>query len=241
MCGPAKYGEASAKTSHDQPYVHMISYSITNATFLKESQRPRCYLASWLAGWEKRKRKVNSWCESHWLSGIWWLPTDGSRIEWMQSNSCGIKTSNGPKSFKYGLSDLSSDYSIPIRDIPLTSHRSSTMIISFHGMTAYQHHDVVLQSQAISLMRSLDFVCLVCFTSLTDNCTVTCRVFFRLYCWRVRSFRFFLASDDYCWVTVAGESNCEGACEVDDLIASGVNVTICWVATCLIASCLAHL
>ena len=27
---PAKYGEASAKTSHDQPYVHMISYFITN-------------------------------------------------------------------------------------------------------------------------------------------------------------------------------------------------------------------
>ena len=26
---PAKYREASAKASHDQPYVHMISYSIT--------------------------------------------------------------------------------------------------------------------------------------------------------------------------------------------------------------------
>ena len=26
---PAKYGEASAKTSHDQPYAHMIIWSIT--------------------------------------------------------------------------------------------------------------------------------------------------------------------------------------------------------------------
>ena len=28
MCGPAKYGEASAKTNYDQPYAHMIIYSI---------------------------------------------------------------------------------------------------------------------------------------------------------------------------------------------------------------------
>ena len=55
----------------------------------------------------------------------------------MQSNSCGIKTSNNLKSFKYESSDLSSDYSISIRDIPLTSHRSSTIIISFYEITAY--------------------------------------------------------------------------------------------------------
>ena len=181
----------------------------------------------------------------------------------MQSNSCEIKTSNGPKSFKYGPFDLSSDHPMPIRGISLTSHRSSTiiMVISFHRITAYQHHNVVLQSHGTSLMRcktiySLGFVCPVCFTSLTDGYTVTCRVFFRLYCWRVRSFRFFLASDDYCWVTVEGGSNCGAygvddliASGVDDLTASGVDVTICWVAACLadwiaaclIVSCLAHL
>ena len=46
VCAPAKYGEASAKASYDQPYVHMIKYFITNAIFLKESQRPRYYPAS---------------------------------------------------------------------------------------------------------------------------------------------------------------------------------------------------
>ena len=35
VCGPAKYGEASAKASHDQPYVHMIKYSITRANVKK--------------------------------------------------------------------------------------------------------------------------------------------------------------------------------------------------------------
>ena len=209
-------------------------------------------LASWLIikythiDWEKRKRKINSWCESHWLSGIWWLSTDELRIEWIQPNSCGIKTSNDPKSFKYGPSDLSSDHPIPIRGIPLTPHQSTrTMIIPSHRMTAYQHHNVVLQSQATSLMRSetmcsLDFV-FVCFTSLTNDCTVTCRAFFRLYCWRVRLFRFCLTDEfDYCWVIVEGEFDC-GAYGVDNLIASGVDVTICWVATCLtnwIATCL---
>ena len=29
VCASAKYGEASAKASHDQPYVHMIKYSMT--------------------------------------------------------------------------------------------------------------------------------------------------------------------------------------------------------------------
>ena len=148
-------------------------------------------------------------------------------------NSCGIKTSNGPKSFKYGPSDLSSDHPMPIRGIPLTPHQSTrTMVIPSHGMTAYQHHsDVVLQSQGTSLMRCNTtclpglFPCLtrtVCSISLTDGCTVTCRAFFRLYCWRVRSFRFFLASDGYCWVTVAGESNCGGACDVGGIAEDGL-------------------
>ena len=119
------------------------------------------------------------------------------------------------------------DHPMPMRGISLASHRSSIMIISFHGMTAYQHHNVVLQSQphGTDLMRCNTtcslylFPCLtriVCSTSLTDDCIVTCRALLFLYCWRVRSFRFFC-------LTV--ESNCEGAC--------GVDVTICWVAACL--------
>ena len=139
-------------------------------------------------------------------------------------NGCGTKTSDDSNSFKYGSSDLCCDHPMPIRGIPLTPHQSTrTMIIPSHGMTTCQHHsDVVLQSHATSLMRSetmcsLGFVCPVCSTSLTDGCTVTCRVFFRLYCWRVRSFRFFLASDGCCWVTVAGESDCGGACGVGGL------------------------
>ena len=155
-------------------------------------------------------------------------------------NNCGTKTSDGFNSFKYGPSDLCCDHSMPRRDIPLALHRSSTMIISSHGITAYQHHDccsdvcsdVALLSHDTDLMRcnitcSLGFFCwvwIVCFTSLTDGCTVTCRAFFRLYCWRVRSFRFFLASDDYYWVTVADESNCGGACGVGELAVIG------WVA-----------
>ena len=31
---PSKYGEASANASHDQPYVHMIEYSITYNQFI---------------------------------------------------------------------------------------------------------------------------------------------------------------------------------------------------------------
>ena len=64
------------------------------------------------------------------------------------------------------------------------------------------------------------FLCLtriVCFTSLTNGCIVTCRVFVRLYYWRIRSFRFFLTSDDCCWVTIADKFNCGGACGVDEL------------------------
>ena len=140
-----------------------------------------------------------------------------------------IKTSDDSNSFKYGPSDLCCDYPMPIRGIPLTPHQSTRIIvIPSHEMTTCQHHsDVVLQSHATSLMRSeticsLDFVCPVCSTSLTNSCTVTCRAFFRLYCWRVRSFRFFLASDDCCWVTVADKSDCGDG--VDDLIASGVDV-----------------
>ena len=176
----------------------------------------------------------------------------------MQSNSCGIKTSNDLKSFKYGSFDLSSDHPISIRGISLTSYHNSIIIISSHEMTAYQHHNnVVLQSQDISLMRcnitclSDLFLCLtriVCFTSLTDGYIVTCRALL-LYCWRVRLFRFFLAGEfDCCWVIVEGGSDC-GIYGVDDLIASGVDITICWVAacladwiaTCLIVSCLAYL
>ena len=119
-------------------------------------------------------------------------------------NDCGTKTSNDFNSFKYGSFDLSSDYSISIRDISLTPHQSTRiMVISFYEMTTCQHHsDVVLQSHAISLMRSetmcsLGFVCLVCFTSLTDDCIVTCRALL-LYCWRVRLFRFFLAGEFDC-------------------------------------------
>ena len=158
----------------------------------------------------------------------------------MQPNDCGIKTSNNPKSFKYNPFDLYYNHSMSIRGISLTPHQSiRTIIISSYGMTAYQHHsDVVLQSHTISLMRCNTtclpdlFPCLtriVCFISLTDGCIVTCRTLLFLYCWRVRSFRFFLASDDYCWVTVADESNC-GVYGVDNLTASGVDVTICWVA-----------
>ena len=118
-----------------------------------------------------------------------------------------------------------------IRGIPSASHRSSIVVISFHGITANQHHsDVVLQSQGISLMRcnitcSPGFFCLdwiVCFISFTNGCIVTCRVFFRLYCWRVRSFRFFLASDGCYWVTVADKSNCEGACGVGEIAENGL-------------------
>ena len=155
------------------------------------------------------------------------LLANESRIEWMQPNSCGTKTSDDSKSFKYGPSDLLSDHPMPMRGIPFAPHRSNTMVIPSHRITTCQHHsDVVLQSHSISLMRfnltcSLDFFpCLtrtVCFTSLTNDCIVTCRAFFRLYCWRVRSFRFFLASDDYYWVTIADESNCEEACGVGEL------------------------
>ena len=155
----------------------------------------------------------------------------------MQPNSCGTKTSDGSKSFKYGPSDLSSDYPMPMRGIPPAPHRSSTMIIPFHGMTTCQHHsDVVLQSRDTSLMRCNTtcllglFPCLtrtVCFISFTNDCIVTCKALLFLYYWRVRSFRFFLASDDCCCVAVAGESDCGGACGVDDLTVSGVDVTVC--------------
>ena len=151
------------------------------------------------------------------------------------------RTSNNSNSFKYRPSDLCCDHPMPIRGIPLTPHQS-TMIIPSHKITAYQHHsDVVLQSQDISLMRCNTtclpdlFPCLtrtVCSTSLTNECTVTCRALL-LYCWRVRLFRFFLADEFDCyWVIVEGESNCE-VYEVNDLTASGVDVTICWVAACL--------
>ena len=135
------------------------------------------------------------------------------------------------------------DYSMSIRGISLTSHQSArTMVILSHEMITYQHHsDVVLQSQGISLMRcnitcSLGFFCLdwiVCFISLTDGCIVTCRALLFLYCWRVRSFRFFCLAVEFdcCWVTAGGVSDCG---------AYGVDVTVCWVAACLIASCLTH-
>ena len=160
------------------------------------------------------------------------LPADGSRIEWMQPNSCGARTSNGSKSFKYGPSDLCCDHPMPMRGIPLAPHQS-IMVIPSHEMTACQHHDscndvcsdVALPSHGTSLMRC-STACLpgsrsVCSTSLTDDCIVT-RVALLLYCLRVRSFRFFLAGElDWCWVTVADGSNCAGG--VDDLTASGVD------------------
>ena len=126
----------------------------------------------------------------------------------MQSNSCEIKSSNDPKSFKYGSFDLYCDHPISIRGISFAPHRSSIMIIPSHGMTAYQHHsDVVLQFQGISLMGCNTtclpglFSCLtriVCSTSLTNGCIVTCRDLLFLYCWRVRLFRFFLAGEFDC-------------------------------------------
>ena len=70
---------------------------------------------------------------------------------------------------------------------------------------------------------SLDlFLCLtriVCFTSLTDGCIVTCKIFFRLYCWRVRSFRFFCLTIEfnYCWVIIADKSNCGEACDINEI------------------------
>ena len=126
-------------------------------------------------------------------------------------NNCGTKTSNDFNSFKYESSDLCYDHSMPIRDISLTSHQSTKiMIISSHGITICQHHsDVVLQFHTTSLMRCNTtcllglFLCLtriVCSTSLTDDCIVTCRALLFLYCWRVRLFRFFCLTDefDYC-------------------------------------------
>ena len=163
--------------------------------------------------------------------------TDGSSIEWIQHlNDCGIKTSDDFNSFKYGSFDLCCDYSISIRDISLTLHRSSIIVISSYEMIVNQHHsDVVLQSQGISLMRcnitcSLDFFCsdwIVCFISFTNDYIVTCKTLL-LYYWRVRLFRFYLTGEfDYYWVIVVGESNYEGTCGVD-------------VTACLIASYLAH-
>ena len=108
------------------------------------------------------------------------------------------------------------------------------MIIPSHEMTACQHHsDVVLQSHGTSLMRynttclpGSRLVCFtsltVCFISLTDNCIVTRVAFFRLYYWRVRLFRFFLAGEFDCyWVTAEGGSDCGGG--VNDLIVGGVD------------------
>ena len=190
------------------------------------------------AYWEKRRCKANGCCDSHWISGMWCVASWWIKNWMTAAPSCGTKTSDDSNSFKYGPSDLCCGHPMPIRGIPLTPHRSSIMVIPSHGMTAYQHHsDVVLQSHATSLMRCNTtclpglFPCLtrtVCSISLTDGCTVTCRAFFRLYCWRVRSFRFFLASDGCCWVTVEGGSDC-GAYGVDALTASEVDVTICWV------------
>ena len=116
------------------------------------------------------------------------------------------------------------------------------MIISFYEITVCQHHDccsnvcsdVALSSYVICLMRWITclpdfFSCLtrtVCFISccsisLTDNCTVTCRAFFRLYCWRVFWLRFFLAGEfGCCWVTAESGVDC-GAYDIDG--------TACWV------------
>ena len=113
-------------------------------------------------------------------------------------NDCQTRTSNDFNSFKYGPSDLCCDHPISIRGIPLTPHQSTRiMVIPSHEMATCQHHsDVVLQFQPhdTSLLRCNTtclpglFPCLtriVCFTSLTDGCIVTCRTFFRLYCLRV--------------------------------------------------------
>ena len=126
-----------------------------------------------------------------------------------------------------------------IRDISLTSHQSiRTIIISSHEITANQHHsDVVLQSQDISLMRfktmcSLGFVCFVGPLTVvwySDCCSCFSVVFFTAICCSSYSFFSF-------WVFC-------GVDEVDNLIVSGVNVTICWVVACLIdwiATCLAN-
>ena len=123
---------------------------------------------------------------------------------------------------------FSSDYPIPIRGIPLAPHHSIiTIAIPFHWMAVCQHHsNVVLQSHGTCLMRCnitclSGFFCSVWIVCSTSCCTVTRIVFFRLYCWRVRLFRFFFWCES-CWVTIGGGSN--------NLTASGVGVTICWVA-----------
>ena len=159
-------------------------------------------------------------------------PTDSSGFDNYQSMDqelneccycCWIKTSNDSNSFKYEPSDLCCDHPMPIRGISLTPHQSTRiMVISSHGMTACQHHsDVVLQSHGTSLMRfetMCSLGCFVCSTSLTDGYIVTCRAFFRLYCWRVRSFRFYLTDEfDCCWVTAEGVSNCGEACGVGEI------------------------
>ena len=78
-------------------------------------------LTSWLiikythADWEKRKRKVNSWGESHWLFGIWWLIDQESN----ECNDCQIKPSDDSNSFKYGSFDLNSSDSECILNVSI--------------------------------------------------------------------------------------------------------------------------
>ena len=165
----------------------------------------------------------------------------------MQLNNCGIRTSDDFNSFKYGPFDVTEPYNHPmsIRGIPLALYQSTmTIAIPFHWMAICQHtdscndvcSDVALQSHGTCLMRCSTtclpgFFCsvrrtecstslTVCSISLTDDCIVT-RVALLLYCWRVRSFRFFLTGEfDCCWVITEGGVDC-GAC--------GVDGTACWV------------
>ena len=140
-----------------------------------------------------------------------------------------IKTSDDFNSFKYESSDLCCDYSMPIRGIPLTPHQSTRIIIiSSHEMTACQHHsNVVLQSHDTSLIRYNTtcllglFSCLtriVCFISLIDGYIITCRVLLFLYCWRVRSFRFFCLAVKFncCWVTWFELDGLDSCCGVGE-------------------------
>ena len=144
-------------------------------------------------------------------------------------------SSDDYNSFEYGPSDVAEPYDHPMsmRGNPLALYSSTmTIAISFHWMAVCQHHDVVALSYGTDSMRS-NITCsldsrLVCFTCLIvcsiSCCIVTRIAFFRLYCWRVRLFRFFFWCE-ICGVTAGGGSNCGS--EVDDLIADGVDVTVC--------------
>ena len=129
-------------------------------------------------------------------------------------NNYGTKTSNNFNSFKYKSFDLYCNYSIPIRGILLTLHQSTRTVILQSYNTSLMRYNITCLLDLFSCLTRI-----VCFTSLINDYIVTCRVLLFLYCWRVRSFRFFYLTIkfNYYWVTIEDVSNCEGD-EVNDLI-----------------------